>query len=244
MNVILPNVIAHRGAPKEAPENTLASFNKAIARGAKWIECDVQLTHDEEPILMHDFTFERTAGVKAKVCEVDYRDLKKWEVGSWFSPDFKGEPIPTLADLLSWAKQHHIGVNLELKCNDGREKALAEIVLENIKAHWGNYENLLVSSFNLPVLTAMRRYNIEIPLGLNCENWDLRYITQAKKIECFSIHIDEKDITPTVIEECKTNFLAVLAYTINETERAKQLLKQGVTSIFSDTLFNEYDFLR
>jgi len=237
MELMLPKIIAHRGAPKVAPENTLASFKKAAELGASWVECDVQLTQDEVPVIIHDFTLSRTTNGKGKVSQMSYRDLKKLDAGAWFSDEYVGEHIPTLKALLECCKEYRLGVNIELKSADGREKQLAEIVLEQLKQQSFDRSKVLISSFNHDVLDVVRTYDIDIALGFNCDYWNLKFISHAKKLECFTIHIDQKDITPTVIEECKSNFLEVLAYTVNDKERAKTLLKYGVCAMFSDVLW-------
>ncbi len=231
MDLNLSPIIAHRGASQLAPENTLSAFNKAVELGAQWIECDVQLTKDDQAVIMHDFSLNRTTNGQGKVAELELQALLKLDAGSWFNPQFKSQKIVSLAQALAFAKEHNVGLNLELKCNCTREKMLAQVVHEQLK----NYPlPVLISSFNYVALEAFRSYAPHTYLALNCDYWDLRVISQAKKIDCFSVHVNHKDVTPTLIEECNSNFLKVLAYTVNDKKRAEQLLKLGVTSVFSD----------
>lgn len=234
MKLHLPPFIAHRGAPLVAPENTLAAFRAAQEQGATWFECDVQLTKDDVPIIFHDFTLDRTSNGHGRVENTEWRDIQKLDAGSWFSREFRGEKIPRLRDLLQFSSENKMAVNLELKCDDGRAALLAEIVHEAIKHH---DQPILVSSFNYEVLVALRRINLQVVLGLNCEEWHLSHISRAKKIEAYSIHVNQRDVTATLIEECKTNFLQVLAFTVNDPARAQTLRKLGVLSLFTDSLF-------
>ena len=99
-----PLVIAHRGFSGVAPENTLAAFRKAIDVGADMFELDVLLSQDEHVVVIHDDTLERTTNGTGKVIDHTLAELQALDAGSWFSPEFAGEPIPTLEDALRLAK--------------------------------------------------------------------------------------------------------------------------------------------
>lgn len=234
MELHLPPFIAHRGAPQVAPENTLAAFRAAHAQGATWLECDLQLTKDDVPIVFHDFTLERTTNGHGRVEIAEWREIQKLDAGSWFAAKFRGEKIPTLRQLMQFSSENKMAINIELKCQDGRAALLAEIVNEAIKHH---DQPVLVSSFDYETLVALRRFNVNVALGLNCEDWHIEHISRAKKIEAYSIHVNQRDVTATLIEECKTNFLQVLAFTVNDSVRAQTLHKLGVLSLFTDSLF-------
>lgn len=94
-----PVVIAHRGASADAPENTLAAFRLAEAQGADAVEMDVRLSRDRVPVVIHDPTTLRTAGVEGRVAEMALEELKRLDVGRFFSAKFRGERIPTLAEV-------------------------------------------------------------------------------------------------------------------------------------------------
>ena len=234
MKLNLPAFIAHRGAPLVAPENTLAAFRAAQEQGATWIECDVQLTRDAVPIIFHDFTLDRTSNGHGRVEKAEWREIQKLDAGSWFGAKFRGEKILTLREVLQFSSENKMAVNLELKCSDERSALLAEIVHEAIKHH---DQPILVSSFNYEVLVALRRINLNVALGLNCEEWHLSHISRAKKIEAYSIHVNQRDVNATLMEECRSNFLQVLAFSVNDSARAKTLHKLGVLSLFTDSLF-------
>lgn len=109
-----PKVVAHRSAAKYAPENTMAALDNAISMGINMVEIDVQQLKDGTLILLHDDSFTRTTGINKKVWDVDYDEMQSYDAGSWFSPEFAGEPIPTLADILQRANGN-IHVMIELK---------------------------------------------------------------------------------------------------------------------------------
>jgi glycerophosphoryl diester phosphodiesterase len=110
----LPKVVGHRGASAVAPENTLASFDRAWRDGADVVEFDLHLSADGQVVVIHDATLERTTNGTGYVSETPLSELKRLDAGSWFSPAYAGEPIPTLRELLVWAKGK-IGLLMELK---------------------------------------------------------------------------------------------------------------------------------
>lgn len=129
----LPVIIAHRGASADAPENTLAAFEEAVNQGADWYELDCRITRDGAVIVLHDSSLEKTTGVQAKVWDMNLADLKKLDAGSWFSQNFAGEPLPTLDESLTMAKDR-IGVYVEIKsCDD--DSALHGELLKIAEAH-------------------------------------------------------------------------------------------------------------
>jgi glycerophosphoryl diester phosphodiesterase len=93
-------IVAHRGASRAAPENTLSSMKKAIEYGADFAECDVFQTKDGEIVLFHDEEMERTTGKHGMIWEYTLAELRELDAGSWFSEEFKGEPIPTLRQVI------------------------------------------------------------------------------------------------------------------------------------------------
>jgi len=128
------DVIAHRGASAYAPENTLAAFKKAQEMGADWFELDCQLSKDQEVVIMHDETVDRTTNGHGNIRDLTLYELKQLDAGSWKGPEFAGERIPTLAQCLDLAK-FKIGVYIELKSIDDDSELLAQVIqrAENLK---------------------------------------------------------------------------------------------------------------
>ena len=93
-------IIAHRGASGYAPENTLASMELAIKLGCDAIELDIHLTKDQQIVVCHDFTVDRTTNGRGEIENLTLEDIKKLDAGSWFSDEFKGEKIPTLEEVI------------------------------------------------------------------------------------------------------------------------------------------------
>ena len=129
------HVIAHRGASAEAPENTLPAFQLAAEQGADWFELDCQLSADDEVVVIHDATLERTTDGTGRVADHTLAELRALDAGSWFDPRFAGTPIPTLAEALELTPgRHRIGAYVEIK-SVADERALMEQVLARCQGH-------------------------------------------------------------------------------------------------------------
>src|SRR5688572_14064462 len=98
-------VVGHRGAMGYCPENTMASFQRALELGADWIEFDVHLTRDGGIAVIHDETVDRTTSGRGLVKEHTLAELRQLDAGAWFGAEFAGEPIPSLDDVLAWARE-------------------------------------------------------------------------------------------------------------------------------------------
>ncbi|OYT28338.1 MAG: glycerophosphodiester phosphodiesterase [Thermofilum sp. ex4484_79] len=134
-------ITGHRGAPDEAPENTLTSFKKAIEIGVDYIELDVRMTRDNQLVVIHDETVDRTTNGTGNVSSYTLNELKELDAGSWFSKEFRGEKIPTLREALELIDNNCI-VEIELKEDNLEEKV--GLLLEEL----GMTGNVIVSSFN------------------------------------------------------------------------------------------------
>lgn len=222
-------ITAHRGASGTAPENTLIAIQRAIELGAGFAEIDVQETSDGEIILLHDKTLERTGGVAWNIWETPYDSLKKIEVGSWFAPEYVGEPLPRLADVMD-AVKGKIKLNIELKIN-GHEKALVEKVVALI--HEKNFQSeCIITSFDLNSLKKVRQLDNDLKVGLIFSKY-------PENIDVFSLNVDLLSVKHTLVDEefmrkARVHDKEVHVWTVNEPEKMKQLLDLGVTSIITN----------
>ena len=144
--------IAHRGASAVAPENTMAAFEKAFELGADGVECDVQLSKDGVPVLLHDYTLERTTNSAGFVIDKKCAKLEKIDAGSWFSKKFKGERIPTLEALLRYSRDKLL-VNIELKKAPKPAHMVEAVVLLLQKLNIAH--QCLVTSFDVNAIILM-----------------------------------------------------------------------------------------
>ena len=121
-------VLAHRGYSAKAPENTMAAFELALAVGADGIELDVHMTRDGEIVVIHDDTLDRTTNGKGPVSDQTMAELRELDAGSWFSPEFAGERIPTLKLVLELIKDKDVLLNIEIKTGLGFQQLNEELV--------------------------------------------------------------------------------------------------------------------
>lgn len=157
-------IVAHRGASGTAPENTLAAFQQALDIGVGALEMDVHLSRDGEVVVIHDATVDRTTNGTGNVSDLTLSQLKKLDAGSRFAPQFAGEGIPTLQEVLDLA-QGSVIIEIELKTTTPwptpLERKVAELVVRN-----GLEDKVIIQSFNPLALFYMRRINSNIATAL------------------------------------------------------------------------------
>ncbi|HUR99161.1 MAG TPA: glycerophosphodiester phosphodiesterase family protein [Pyrinomonadaceae bacterium] len=160
----VPLIIAHRGASALAPENTISAFKKAIDSGADGIEFDVRLSKDRVPVVIHDPTLTRTAGIDAQVGDLTAEELSKADVGSWFNaahpahaqPGFSAERISTLQTVLQLLENVSGPIYIELKCEaENHVQVLVDAVCREI-ASSPALAKIIVKSFRLEVIPRTR----------------------------------------------------------------------------------------
>jgi len=127
-----PWVIAHRGVPHEAPENTLVSFEWAIQQGANWIELDIHQTADEQLVVIHDETVDRTTNGTGAVRDKTLHELQVLDAGSWMDARFQNERIPTLADVLALT-EGRAGVVIEVKAGSSRYPGIEQRLVQMLQ---------------------------------------------------------------------------------------------------------------
>ena len=221
-------ITAHRGSSSGAPENTMAALEKAVEEMADRAEIDVQETADGVIVLCHDTSLKRVAGVNKKVSDLTLEQIKKLDVGSWFSSEYQGEQIPTLEEVMEYAKGK-IDLNIEIK-NLGNSSGLPEKVIELVEKH-EMQEQCVITSTNRFYLKRVKAVNSEIRTG---------YIISAAYGNFYSdefidlISIRSSFVTERMIESAHEAGKAVHAWTVNgkvEMERLKQL---GVDDMITD----------
>ncbi len=229
----LPPVIGHRGAAGSAPENTLAGFRRAAALGLSWIECDLRLSADGAPVLLHDASLERTTNGRGLLAQRCARELAALDAGSWFDARCAGEPLPTLAAALACWRELGLAANLELKTEDGSAEALVGAVADVLAA--AQFPRpLLISSFEPEALAAARARLPALPRALLVETVSESALARARSFDCCSIHAAAESLLPQQVAAARARGFAVLAYTVNEPAAAQRLWAQGVAAVFSD----------
>ncbi len=230
-------IFAHRGASAIAPENTMTAFKKAVEVGATWIETDVDVLEDGTAILIHDSSLDRTTNKSGSYYGLSKSDLDDIDAGSWFAPEFAGERIPTLRELVAFMNETGLNANIELKSNEaGAEMShqLVDSVLKELEALDG--PQVIISSFNHVLLKIFKDKAPQYSVGalFVAENlWD-DWKSILELIGADYIHPDDSTLTRAQVEAFREAGYGVNVWTVNSTARANELFNWGVTGIFTD----------
>jgi glycerophosphoryl diester phosphodiesterase len=157
-------VSGHRGDCQNTPEQTMAAFTEAVRAGADAIEFDVQWTKDQQMVLMHDWTVDRTTSATGLVSELTFEEIRACDAGSWFSAEFAGAYVPTLEEVLGLAAEHsRLLINAEVK-NPALTSTQA-CALRDAIASAGVADRTIVSSFDHTALAVFRAVDPDIKIA-------------------------------------------------------------------------------
>jgi glycerophosphoryl diester phosphodiesterase len=223
--------IAHRGASGYAPENTFAAFRKALAMGAGFVETDLQLSRDARFVAIHDATVNRTTNGQGAVHDLTLADLRKLDAGSWFGSEFAGERIPTLEEILDFAKKHDVVFYLELKPfgSWGGEHALISALRES-----GEIARSVVISFDPGILAAIRKIEPTLMTGLLFDGQITEPLEKAQEIGARQVAVRGDLVTPRLLKEARSRDLQVVCWTVNHPAHMRLLVEAGVDGLISD----------
>lgn len=225
--------IAHRGASGHAPENTLASFCKAIEIGADMIEFDVHRSVDGHLIVVHDRRLTRVGEKRWAVDMMTLEELKTIDVGSWFGKGYAGERIPTLRDILKLTRGK-IELNLEIK-SGGSSYDLIEKPIIGLLREYGMLDKTLVSSFDYTYLENIRKAEKSARIGLLVDKGGFKAgLNKALSLYGEAINITDKILSKKVIEMAKAEGLKLYVYTVDDVADMERYIKMGVDGIFTN----------
>jgi glycerophosphoryl diester phosphodiesterase len=230
-----PTIFAHRGSSAYAPENTIAAFELAIKQNSDAIELDVKLSLDQNIIVIHDQTLDRTTDGKGNIKDYTITALKEFDAGIKFDEAFRGERIPTLSDVFE-AVGRKIFINIELTNYTSPLDSLPEKIAETVKFH--SLENqVLFSSFNPIGLLRIQRILPNIPIGLlalpgKSGAWARSFL--GRLIPYQAIHPEVTDTTYQLIHNFHRLGYRIHTYTVNQIDKMRQLFQWKIDGIFTD----------
>jgi len=223
--------IAHRGASGYAPENTLAAFRRATALGVTFIETDLHLTRDAHFVALHDETVDRTTTGQGPIQAMTLAEVRRLDAGSWFGSEFMGERVPTLPEILEFARKHDVVFYLELKPNGfwGGEHALISALREAQQI-----ARVVIISFDPGILEGLRRLEPTLMTGLLFDNQIEDVLAKTTDIGARQVAVRGNLVTPNFLKEAHQRDLQVVCWTINNPAHMRLLASAGVDGIISD----------
>ena len=227
-------VIAHRGFSSQAPENTLAAVRAAIEVGADMVEIDVTLTADVHVVVVHDETLDRTSNGNGEVLLFSLSEIRELDAGSWFSPAFAGERIPTLDAVLAEV-EGRILLNVEIK-SEAVDRGVVAKVASAIRER-GLTDQVVVSSFSPTALEEMHGVAPEIRTAVL---FNIKLHKGQDPVEIVNgvgasvFNIKRTRLTRKMLRRCHENGIPVGVYTVNKTRRMRRMAEKGIDAVFTD----------
>ena len=224
----IPSVIGHRGAAGHAPENTLASFRKAAALGARWVEFDARRCRDGHVVIFHDDTLERTTDGEGPVAARDLAGLKTLDAGGWYGSAYRGEQIPTLGETIGALKELGLGANVELKPAPGDEGETGAAVAAQILSDWpASLPVPVLSSFEEAALAAAREAAPDLPRALLVRAIPKDWQQRLEALDAAALHCRETGLTARSARAVVAVGYPLRCYTVNSRARARRLFGLG-----------------
>ena len=222
--------IAHRGASGHAPENTLAAFRKAVEMGVDGIEMDIHLSADDEVVVLHDATLNRTTDATGKVAHLSLAEIRKADAGD-------GERIPTLAEALA-AIPRDILAFVEIKAIEATPHAV------RIVQEMDRLDQVVVISFDPNTLRMLREVDSRIPMALllggganddvTASTLGIDLLRRAQATGTSTVSVDWRLVAPEVVSDVRRRGGSVWTWTVNQTNDIRRIGSMGVQAIISD----------
>ena len=230
-----PRWVAHRGAGKLAPENTLAAFRFGASHGYRMFECDAKLSADGVVFLMHDATLDRTTNGHGIGGQQAWGALSQLDAGGWHSRAFAGEPLPTLENLARFCRANDLLLNIEIKPTPGTERETGEVVAREAARLWqGAPIAPLLTSFQIDALKGAQAVQPELPRGLLLDTLWNGWLDTALGLGCQAIVCNHALWDATTVAQVHGAGLRSLSYTVNDDWAAQRLIDLGTDGIITD----------
>lgn len=238
-----PRWIAHRGAGKLAPENTLAAFRLGAQHGYRMAECDAKLSADGVVFLLHDATLARTTnaaqalptGHSHTAGDHDWATLSRLDAGSWHSRAYAGESLPTLEALARHCRANGLLLNIEIKPTPGQETRTGEqVALEAARCWAGAAVPPLLTSFQPDALDAARVAAPELPRGLLLDSLWTGWLETALRLECVAVVCNHALWDSSSVTQARSAGFRMLSYTVNDEWAAQRLWDLDTDGIITD----------
>lgn len=231
-------LIAHRGAGRYAPENTLAAMRVGMQHGFTMVEYDVKLSRDGIAVLLHDDDVCRTSNGTGNAADKTFSELAELDFGAWHSDIYAGEPIATLYSIAAFTQANNLLSNIEIKPHHGADARTGAAVARLAGQLWTHAPiPPLLSSFSEVALEAARNAAPELPRALLISgempsDWQAR----MRQLECTAMNISNQHATRSIVRTIHDAGYKIGVWTVNDLPRVRELLGWGCEAIFTDEI--------
>jgi len=231
-----PLWLAHRGAGRLAPENTLAAFRLGSGLGFRAFECDVKLSQDGEAFLLHDDTLERTTSGRGSPAALPWADLARLDAGTWHGPAYAAEPLPRFAQIAAFCQANGCMLNVEIKPCPGDEARTGAAVAREAAGLWAGALPPLLSSFKPEALAAARDTEPALPRALLLDELWSGWPEAAAALDVVAVITNWRLMDRALIARLHASGWRALVYTVNDADVAERLIADGIDGIITDAV--------
>lgn len=231
-------IVAHRGASAVRPENTMAAFEKAVEMGAEMIELDVVMSRDGVPVVFHDARLNRHTNGAGPLRHHSLQQLRELDAGSWFGPEFAGLKIPTLEEVLAFARGT-VALNIEIKSEavgESRRGGVEEQVLKLVRRHEME-EHVLLSSFDYRAVRRFKQMSPHIPAALLYNrglSGDKLPSELVSEFGVDALNLNYQQLSDRRLRNMKKYGIPFLVYTVDRRRRMKRVIREGAAGLFTN----------
>jgi glycerophosphoryl diester phosphodiesterase len=223
----VPAIEAHRGDPANAPENTLAAFERALGLGIAWIELDIHPAADGALVVIHDDTVDRTTDGSGAVCDLTVEELRRLDAGSWFAPRFAGERIPQLVEVFELVAPTDTRLNVEIKSPPAGFRVAPAVV--DLLRQFGVEHQYVVSSFDLSALLEVRAIAPEIALALIGRGPEI--LEPVRRHGLAWIHAQHGTLDEGIVAQAHAEGIGVDVWTVDDPRMLATWTARGVDKL-------------
>ena len=231
-------IYAHRGARAYAPENTMSAFRSASILKADGIELDVQMTKDNELIICHDHTVNRTSNGSGWLRDLTLQELKRLDFGSWFNNKLTGEPILPFAEFFTWYVKTPLLLNIEIKNGPVIYQNIEQHLIDTIKNlspdNFNYYNRIIISSFYHPSLCKIKTIDSHFKTGVLFSSRPVNVLEQINSTNADYLHSNWQYLDCKWVDQARNSGIGINCYTINNKDELAFINRFPLTGIFSD----------
>ncbi len=222
-------VIGHRGALGHAPENTMASFQRGWELGADLVELDIHMSRDGELVVMHDGDVSRTTNGRGRIKDMTLAEIKELDAGEWFDAGFRGQRVPTLAEVLAWARER-IPLVIEIKGDPLPAEGIEEALVATLRAH-GMVGSVMAISFHHPCVKRLKSLEPDLATGILYTGRLVDPVSAARAAAADSVRPSWPYWTREQVDAVHAAGLVASAWNADDEQLMEYLLGLGVDSI-------------